>query len=263
MITTRRSFFIIVTVLLIYIMTLGLGLANATAESGSLETDDEWYGMDDVMRVNQIIGSRVQEFLETDETMLEWGGLCPSTWDWFEENYERIRREELQSFYVQYIPDFDIEEIIHRETVESEYNRHSDSILHTSYATGYTPDYQAVYQHEWDTILQDLRHVYDTEGSIALSYELAPYFDLRFEDGDTVHDYLISILSNDGETTVIDYNYLYLRFLENCFVNESGYLVHQDGDLQRTVLAWFESSLRKYAETHFDEADLAYLPPTY
>ncbi len=254
MVSVRRSALIIVSFALTIFLIFGIcGALNSVAESEEpsiVDNQERWMQMKDNIR------DRMQDFLENDPIMQEYG-ISVDSWGWLRQNFERIEHEEMRDCYEELYPGYEFDAEWRATTLSKKYILNGGgSIRDVQFETVET------YQMDWERTVEYFKAV-QKRGTTELYYVLFPYFTLRFADGEKVVDYLY--VSGKAEKDVNDEGVMnaLIELFESCYVGENGYLIYRTDEAERTILAWYGTSLRAYAEEDFEEADVDSLPNYY
>ncbi len=254
MISTRHCSLILISFVLVCAFVFGVGYySGSSAESDEPSIVD---GRERWRQVEDNIKDRMQEFLENDLIMQDYG-ISPYSWGWLEENFERIKLEEMRKCYDELYPGYEFDAEWRAITLSQKYASNGEGTIRDTQFES-----MEVYQEDWARAVAHFR-VVQMRDQTELFYELSPYFGLRFADGEKVIDYLYASDKAEKDENCESIMNALVDFFENCIVGENGYLVYRADGFERTILAWYGTSLKAYMEDDFQESDVDSLPNYY
>ncbi len=226
------------------ILATVIGFSSAAAEPTEEERLADWY----VFRDN--IRNRTAELLSTNEQFKD--GIGPDNIDLFITLYREIETEEGIASWLRLYPDLTEKDILTSKRashLDSKYGRSNN-----------TPD-QTYYQDLWNTTVARLRKLADDGEMTVLWYEVMPFSNFRFANGETFHNYLKHTGKIGQGTSANETMLAYLDLLASCTVRDNGYLIYhaEDGN-EQIVLAWYDTVLKHFNEDEFADTDLDSLP---
>lgn len=251
MISTRHCGIILICFVLFCVFVFGVGCYSGSfAESNEPSIAD---GRERWRRMEDNIKDRMQEFLENDSVMQDYG-ISPYSWGWLEENFERIKLEEMRKCYEELYPGYDFDAEWRAVTLSQKYSSNGEGAIRDAQFEN-----MEFYQEDWARVVAHFR-VVQMRDSTELFYELSPYFEFRFSDGEKVVDYLYASGKAVRDENCESIMNALVDFFEDCIVGENGYLIYRADGVERMILAWYGTSLKAYTEDVFQESDVDSLP---